>query len=164
MTAALKWVGHEVRELLPAFFFFLVAFNIIVITDALTTEQYGIQPFRLMAAVIGALLVAKALLLANHLPFLNAFPGRPLIFNTLWKTMLYVMAALVVLYMEKLTELTIRHGSVVLANRHLFGDMQWPRFWAVQIWLAVMLLVFAALQDLTTYLGHGRLRQILIGR
>lgn len=164
MAKVLKAVVHEILELLPAFLFFVVAFNLIVITDALTTEEYGIRPFAVAGAFVMALIVAKVLLLAGLLPFVDLFPQKPLIYNTLWKTFLYVIFAMLLIFAEHLIEFSLKYSSLPEASRYIISDTNWPRFWAVRIWLAVMLLVFTALQELDRRMGPGRLKQMFFGR
>ncbi len=160
MHKALKTIEHEVRELLPAFLYFLVAFNLIVVTDALTTRQYGVRPFSVISAVVGALVAAKVVLLANLLPFMEKFRGRPLIYPTIWKTLLYVLAALVVRYIEHVISFAARYGGLVEGTRHLVDEVIWSRFWAIQIWLTVLFLFFVAAQELSRALGDHKLRRM----
>ncbi len=90
MLGVLKWLKREIIELLPAVVFFFVAFNLIVLTDTLTTEEYGVRVFSFLAATVGAIVVAKAVLLANLLPFVGRYGGKPLIYPSLWRTLLYI--------------------------------------------------------------------------
>lgn len=156
-------IKHEIGELLPGFLFFFFAFALIVWTDALTTKQYGIRPFSIAAAIIGAFVVAKAMLIANLLPAMNRYEGKPLVYNVAWKGLIYLITALVVVYLEHLIERWLRYGSFVEANRHLLGDMDWPRFWAVHIWLIVLLLLYAFLQELNKAMGEKTLRRMFFG-
>ncbi len=64
--------------------------------------QYGLQISALAGATIGALLVAKVVLLGDMLPAVNRFPDEPLIYNVVWKTLIYVIGALIVHYLEHL--------------------------------------------------------------
>jgi hypothetical protein len=155
---------REVVELLPAVVYFVLAFNIIVLTDALTTESYGIRVFSFVSATVLALVVAKAVLLVNLLPFMNVFASKPLIYITLWRTALYVLAATVLRYLEQLIPHIARYGSFSVANRHMIVQVNWPRFWAVHIWLAVLFLVFSAITEISRALGPGRLKRMFFGR
>ena len=67
-TAALK---HELLEAVPPFIFFFLAFHLIALTRALLQEQYTLEMGAVMNATIGALVVAKVVLLADLLPFVN---------------------------------------------------------------------------------------------
>jgi len=56
---------HEVREALPPTIFFFVGFNFIVLTTSLLVAQYLVAVSKLMLAIVAALVVGKAVLVAN---------------------------------------------------------------------------------------------------
>lgn len=126
-------------------------------------EEYGIPASTFVAASIGALLVAKAVLIVDLLPFVNRFPDKPLIYNVSWKTAIYMVAALLVRYIEHMVPFVLKHGSLTLATRHLIDEIVWPRFWAVQIWLLVLFLMYAAIRELIRVIGRERVREIFFG-
>ena len=70
-------------------------------------------------ATVAALVVAKVMLLADLLPFVNRFPEKPLIYNVVWKTLIYVLAALVVHYLEHLVPIWWRMRDLPEANRRI---------------------------------------------
>src|SRR5262249_34736331 len=73
-------IKHELLELLPPTVFFLIAFHLITVSRALMLRRYGIQVSAMAGATIGALLVAKVVLLADLLPAINRSPEKPLIY------------------------------------------------------------------------------------
>ena len=77
-----------------------MAFNVITFTKGLMLEEYGIKFSGFITATIGALIVAKVVLIADKIPFINKYPDRPLIYNVVWKTGIYVVVALVVRFLE----------------------------------------------------------------
>ena len=119
MTRAVAKVREEVVRMLPAVTFFFAAFNLIVLTENLTTEEYGVRSFRFAGAAIGALLVGKVILLVEYLPFAKAFGDRPLIYPTLWRTGIFLLVALVFVYLEHVIPLLFRYDSLAGAHRHL---------------------------------------------
>ena len=155
---------QEIIDIVPAIIFFFVAFNLIVLTDMLTTERYGIRVFGFLSATIMAVVVGKVMLAVNLLPWVNAFRSRPLIYNTLWRSAFYSFVSLVLRYLELLVRFSLKHESLTEGFRHLTTDFPWSRFWAVQIWLTTLFLVFASLQEINRVLGPGRLREIFFGR
>jgi hypothetical protein len=154
---------HLIIELIPPALFFFVAFQLLAFTRALMLKQYGIEVRTFVAATIGALVVAKVVLLSNLLPFINRFPGRPLIYNIVWKTPIYFAAALIVRYLEELYHFYRVHGELAAANRHLLDEMIWPHFWAIQIWLMVLLLIYCTLDEMVRALGRDRVRELFLG-
>jgi hypothetical protein len=109
------------------------------VSRALILRQYGVHVSALAGATIGALLVAKVVLIADMLPAVNRFPEKPLIYNVVWKTLIYVVGALVVHYLEHLIPVWWRLGNVVAASRQVVEEVVWPHFWVIQLWLVVLL-------------------------
>ena len=63
---------HEAREALPPTLFFFVGFNFIVFTTNLLLADYALAFGNLMIATLSALVVGKAVLVANAMPYLRA--------------------------------------------------------------------------------------------
>ena len=90
-------------------------------------------------------------------------PEKPLIFNVAWKTLLYVLAALVVHYLEHLVPVWWREGAFVAANQHLLNEVVWPHFWVIQLWLIVLLFVYCALREFARAVGPHEVRRMFFG-
>src|SRR5262244_111921 len=129
---------QEFFEVLPPTIFFLISFNIVLIDRALMLRQYGLQLSSVAGASVLALLVA----------------------NVVWKTVIYVLASLLLHYLEHLTPLWWRLGSFAAANDRLLEEMVWPHFWAIQLWLIVLIFVYCALRELVRVIGRDRVRDI----
>jgi hypothetical protein len=156
-------VKHLVHEMISPVIFFFIAFQLLAFTRGLMLKQYGIEVTTFMAASIGALVTAKVVVLADLLPFINRFPGRPLLYNITWKTTIYFLAAFVVRYVEEFIHFYRTHHTVLDANRHLLDEVVWPHFWAIQIWLTVLLLVYCTMDELKRALGRDRMRELFLG-
>ena len=83
MQKILSVIVRKVREVIPATIFFFIAFHVVVFTKALMLEGYGIAATGSVVATIGALIVAKAILIADKLPFVNLFSDRALIYGVI---------------------------------------------------------------------------------
>jgi hypothetical protein len=128
MKNFMEIIKHEALSVIPPMLFFFVAFGLLMLTKRLMLQQYGISFSDFGAVVVGALIVGKVVLIADHLPFVNRFPGRPLMYNVAWKTLIYVLAAFLVRLAEHLVPLVIEYGSVREAMAHLVDDVVWPHF------------------------------------
>src|SRR5262245_34109666 len=109
-------VKHEFHEVLPPTIFFLITFHIVLIDRALMLREFGLRLSSVAAASVMALLVAKVVLIADKLPFINRFPEKPLIYNVTWKTAIYVVVSLLLHYLEHLIPLWWRSGQFLEAN------------------------------------------------
>lgn len=157
------FLKKELLELIPPTLFFLVAFALLLLTQALVLEDYGIDLLNLGQAVIGALVAGKVLLIVNAFPFVDRYPARPLIWNTLWKALIYNLAALFIRYLEALIPRWIDKGSFGAGNDALFAEIHWPHFWLVQLWLAVLFLIYCAGCELSRALGRDKLIALFFG-
>jgi hypothetical protein len=153
-------IRHELSELIPVTLFFFVAFQLLAITEALMLEQYGIRARTFLAATIAALVVAKVVAISDHIPLVNRFPDKPLLYNVIWKTTIYFLASLLVRYLEHLIHFWRQTHDIATANRKLFDEVIWPHFWGVQLWLIILLLIYCTLRELVRALGRERVRKM----
>jgi hypothetical protein len=89
MKNILHKIKQEFLKVLPPTIFFFFAFNIVAITTVLMLKGQGIEITSILGATILALVVGKVVLIADHMPFINKFPDKPLIYNIVWKTFIY---------------------------------------------------------------------------
>ena len=164
MSELWRRLKHEFHEVLPPTIFFLIAFHIVVIDRRLMLRQYGLPLSSMATATIAALLIAKVVLITDKFPFINRFPGRPLIYNVAWKTAIYMAAAVLIHYLEHLVPVWWRTGDLVTANRHLATEMVWPHFWAIQLWLIVLLFVYCSLREMVRAIGREKVVDLFFGR
>lgn len=78
MKKVFLFLKHEFLEMLPPFIFFFVVFHIVAFMRSLMAEQYGITITSSVSATIGALIVGKAILIAEVLAFVNWFRKKGL--------------------------------------------------------------------------------------
>ena len=155
-------VKHEFHEVIPPTIFFLVSFHIVLLDRALMAREYGLRLSSMAGALVMALLVAKVVLVADKLSVVNRFPEKPLIYNVVWKSAIYVGASLVAHYLEHLLPLWWRM-DLRTANEHLWSEIVWPHFWAVQLWLVVLIFVYCAARELVRAVGRERVQRIFFG-
>ena len=70
---------HEALEALPPTIFFFVGFNFVVFTTNLLLADYAVAVSSFMLATVAALVVGKAVLVANAIPLLRLYDRAPLI-------------------------------------------------------------------------------------
>lgn len=159
----LETIKKDLFEILPTMIFFLMAFMLILFTKRMILSEYDISWTGFGTAVVGAMLVGKVVLMVDKLPFVNKFPDRPLIYNILWKSLIYFLAALIVRYLGQVVPLLMKHESLMEANRHLIDEVVWPHFWLLQMWLSVLFLIFCALRELVRVIGRDKVIQMFFG-
>ena len=163
MSSLTDKIRHELAELLPPTLFFFVALHIIALIRALMNRDTGIQLQTSATVTLAALVLGKSVLLADMLPFINQYPHKPLVWNVCWKTMLYAVVALCIHYLERLYEFWKEAPSFAAANQHLLAAIVWPHFWAIQIVLVLMILVYCVMAELSAVLGRDRMKAMFFG-
>lgn len=154
---ALVWIGHEFLEMLPAVAFFAIGFSVIVLTTNLLLSDYALHVGNFLLAITGALVVGKAVLVANATPFLRRYDTRPLAWTIVYKAAVYCVFVFVARLIETAVESWISRTTFSEAvARFSLG-----RFLAIQIWLFVLFLVYVTISELISLLGEGELKRMM---
>lgn len=164
MNRAAAFAVHELREALPVFLFFLAILLLGRATQMLLLEGYRISAGSTAVAVVGALIVAKAVLIADAVPVTRWFAGQALIVAVLWKALIYGAIVLAFRYLEELIPLWRAAGELAAAHRQLLAETSWPHFWAVSLWVAFSLLLYCVGAELVRALGRERVVRLLFAR
>jgi hypothetical protein len=148
---------HAFREVLPPTLFFLFSFNLIVFTTNLLIHDYWFKLSGFLLATTTALIVGKAVLVANHIRLIDRFRGAPLIQPILYKALFYTLVVLVVRLLEHFIHLAIDDHGFRVAFDTAVQDFSWRRFAAVQIWIFTCFLIYVTATELSRLLGEGQL-------
>jgi hypothetical protein len=154
---------EEFLALLPPTIFFFVALHIVTFVRVLMLKGTRISPLSSVSVAVAALILGKAVLIADMLPAINRFPDRPLIYNVAWKTLLYMVMATLIHYLERLIDFWRQAGSFVAGNEKLLSEMVWPHFWAIQIILFVLIAMYCTIHELVRVIGREKLLRIFFG-
>src|SRR5271165_3780164 len=125
---------REAREALPPTIFFFVGFNFIVFTTNLLLADYAVAVSSFMLATVAALVVGKAVLVANAMPYLRRYDRAPLIQPILYKTAFYW----VIVFFARLLERFV-HFAIIERNPpgdffpYLITTFSWHRFSAISL-------------------------------
>ena len=153
-------IKEEFFAMIPPTIFFFVTLNLVALVRVLMVRGTGIAVSTPIQIAVGALILGKAVLISDMLPVINRYPEKPLIFNVVWKTAIYFLAALLIHYLERLVEFWKEAGGVVAGNEKLLSEIIWPHFWAIQIILAVLILNYCIIHELARVIGPNRLHEM----
>lgn len=156
-------IKEEFWEVLPPTIFFFVALHVIAFIRVLMNRGTGIEVASSGSILVGALILGKAVLIADMLPAINRFPEKPLIYNVAWKTVIYLVIAAIIHYVERLIEFWRQAGGLVAGNAKLLAEMVWPHFWAVQIVLLVLILMYCTTRELVRVIGREKVMRTFFG-
>jgi len=160
----LAFVIKELQEVWPPILFFAVSFNLIILTTDLILADYRRSVGNFMVATMAALVVGKAVLVANVTPFLRRFDTAPMIQPVLFKTIVYWAVVFLVRFLEKLVEYLFAGGILSAIPEYVATHFTWHRFAAIQIWIFVLFLIYTSVEELNARLGDSELIKIFFTR
>ncbi|MCF7985549.1 MAG: hypothetical protein K9L70_14190 [Thiohalocapsa sp.] len=163
MNKVFTKLKEEFLAILPPTLYFFVALHLVVVIRVLMLEGTGIPATTSVSVALAALILGKAVLIADLLPIINRFPEKPLVYNVVWKTLLYQLVAAAVHYAERLVDFARQAGGVVAGNEKLLAEIVWPHFWAIQILLFLLILMYCTLHELVRLVGKDKARQMFFG-
>lgn len=156
-------VKEEIAAILPPTVFFFIALHIIAFIRVLMLKNTGITLETTASVALSALILGKAVLVADLLPFINRYPERPLIYNVAWKTMIYALLATCFHYLERLFDVWRTVSGLIAANDKLLSEIVWPHFWAIQILLLILILMYCLMRELVRVMGRDQVMGMLFG-
>lgn len=179
MTAMTSTTGDEPRPLhrrvgafllkeflhvLPPTVFFAAGFCLIVATQRLLLREYLAELAGFMVAITSALVVGKAVLVADKMPFLRTFDNAPLLRPILFKTVVYWAFVFIARFIEAVIHYVAAEGQPGGALAYIAEHFAWNRFLFIQIWIFVLFLVYTTSTELNALLGDGELFKIFFTR
>jgi hypothetical protein len=154
---------EEFFKLLPPTIYFFVALHIVMFIHVLMLKGTGVAPSSSISIAVAALILGKAVLIADMLPVINRFPNKPLIYNIAWKTVLYWLISTLIHYLERLIDFWRQTGGFVAGNQKLLAEIIWPHFWGIQIILLVLITMYCTMYELGRVMGKEKMLRLFFG-
>ncbi len=152
---------HEAREALPPTLFFFVGFNFVVFTTNLLLADHSATVGNFVVASLAALVVGKAVLVANAMPCISRYDRAPLIRPILFKTAFYS----VIVFLVRLLEGFV-HFTVVERNRprgfasYALSTFSWDHFLAINLWICILFLIYVTASEVARLFGRRELMRL----
>jgi hypothetical protein len=163
MHKILEKLKEEFFAVLPPTIFFFLALHLVTFIRVLMATGSHFEPLSTMSIAIASLILGKAVLIADMLPPINRYPDKPLAYNIAWKTVIYLLMASLIHYVERLIDFSRQAGGIVAGNEKQIAEMVWPHFWAVQIILFVLILVYCTARELGRVIGREKMLRLFFG-
>jgi hypothetical protein len=160
LQRVVTWWLAQVKHALPPTIFFLVGFNLILWTKRLILQEQGVEFSGFFTAIVAALLVGKAVLVTDNLPFMRRFDGAPMIQPILFKSAIYWVCVLIVRLAEEVVHFVAAGGAIAAFGDHFVNLFLLPRFLSIQIWLMVLFLAYVTIHELNQLFGDGELYRL----
>lgn len=159
-----QFVKREIVEILPVTIFFFISFQLITFTKHLVLAREGIIYEGFVTATLGALVIAKVVLVVDKLPVMRLYSGRPLYRPILYRTAFYTFCVLLFRLLELLVRNAIQTGDLTRGLEAARAEMAWQEFTFVQIWIFVLFLIYITWVELRNEFGIGAMNKALFSR
>ncbi|MBN9562350.1 MAG: hypothetical protein J0H14_16735 [Alphaproteobacteria bacterium] len=161
---AWAWFAEEVRHVLPPTIFFIVGFNVVAFSINLVLAQYFIHIAGFVVATVAALVVGKAVLVADKMPFLRRFDTAPMIRPILFKTFVYWAFVFIARLIEAWVHYAMDTGRLFGFAAFTAQEFSWHKFLFIQLWVLVLFLIYTTASELNAAFGDGELFRVLFTR
>jgi hypothetical protein len=163
MHKLLEKIKEEFFAILPPTIFFFVALHIVAFIRVLMVKGSHFAPGSTISIALGSLILGKAVLIADMLPPINRYPNKPLAYNIAWKTVIYLIVASIIHYLERLIDFSRQAGGIIAGNEKLLAEMVWPHFWAVEILVFMLILMYCTAREVVRVIGKEKALRLFFG-
>lgn len=153
---------HEIRDIIVVTFFFAAWLGIFMGVKVLILEDYQIRFGSVSAVLIGALILAKVVLILEHVPLGGWLRNQPVLVDVILRTLLYALGTFVVMLLEKAFESRHEQGGFGPALINVFQHRDMPHVWASTICVTGALLFYNLLSTLNRHLGSAGLARVFL--
>jgi hypothetical protein len=158
-------VKRELKEVGRVTLYFLFCFGIILTLKKLFLADYQIRFYPLSAAVIGALVAAKVVVVMDHARAGTRFVASHALAATVaYKTLVYGAAGAVVVFAEELFHAYRATGGLEVAFADLWTHLDKNAILAKVICVTLALAGYHFYAEIDRRLGEGTLRRLLWSR
>jgi hypothetical protein len=148
---------HELKAVALTTLYFAVWLGVLVLLKRLVLADYQIEFRGLSVAIVGALIIAKVVLVLEHVPMGFWFQKQPAVFDVVLRTALYGVGVAAVLLLEKAFESRKEYGGFGRAVFGVFHHRDIRHVWANAVGLTWALMGFNALSILRGHFGDREL-------
>jgi len=152
----------EILSLTVAFLYFMAWIGALALLKKLILAEYHISSGQWSLVLIGALVLAKVVLILEHVSFGAWVRARPAWLDVVLRTALYTLGVFVVLILEKGLEGRHEYGGFAQSVARQFKAAEGPHIWANTICLSGALLGYNVLSVVRRQLGKGGLARLFL--
>ena len=163
MTAGER-IQREVREIGLVTLYFLTCFLFFLSLKKLILVQYHLEITVFHTALIGALVVAKVVVLLEKTSFGSRFRSATPFVHVLWRSLCYTAIVFVVTLAERLFHLYRESSELPRALSELWAGRDFHHFLAMNLCVGFSFLIYNCFSEIDRHLGEGGLRRLFFSR
>ena len=153
---------NEIRAVALATLYFGTWIGVLMVLKVLALAEYRIEFHAWSLVLVGALVLAKVVLVLEHVSLGSWIRTRPALIDVILRTVLYAVGVLVVLLLEKAFEGRHEHGGFAPSLASIFQHAEVHHVWVNTICLSGALLGYNMLSVVRRHLGEGGLLRLLL--
>jgi hypothetical protein len=156
---------HEIGEVARVTLFFFFCFVVMLTMKKLLLAHYQVEVSAVSTAAISALIIAKIVIVLDKTPAGKRFDARlALGAAALYKTLIYLLATFLVLFLEKLFHAYREYDDLAQALKAVWLQKDWNFMAGKLLWVGLTFLIYHIYAGLDRRLGEGRLRRVVFER
>jgi hypothetical protein len=155
-------VMDEIRAVALATLYFGTWIGVLMVLKVLALAEYRIEFHAWSLVLVGALVLAKVVLVLEHVSLGSWIRTRPALIDVILRTVLYALGVLVVLLLEKAFEGRHEYGGFGPSLAMVFQDAEIHHVWVNTVCLSGALLGYNVLSVVRRHLGEGGLLRLLL--
>jgi hypothetical protein len=157
-----KKLTKEIKAVALATLYFATWIGVLMVLKVLVLEEYRIEFHAWSQVLVGALVLAKVVLVLEHAPLGAWIRTRPAWVDVIMRTVLYGLGVVIVLLLEKAFESRHEHGGFLPSLVSVFQHEDIHHVWVNTICLSGALLGYNALSVVRRHLGEGGLMRLFL--
>jgi hypothetical protein len=153
---------HELESMALAVLYFGTWIGFLMVFKKLVLAQYRIEFNGLPVVLVGTLVLAKVVLVLDHVPLRALVRARPAWVDVLARTILYTFGVFIVLLLDNALEAQHEYGGFLASLRSVFHHAEVHHVWINTICLSGALLGYNVLSVIRRHLGKGGLLRLFL--
>lgn len=156
----LKKIFEEIRIILRTAAYFAIVFILMMVMKKLYLKDYDIEFTGLSQAIIGALIMAKVIILMELISLGSWVQRQPPIVDVIIRTLLYTLGVLIVVVLEKAFEDRHKADGFGNAISYVFSHRDIYHVWATTIGAAGSIFVYNSFSIVQRTMGKNGLAKL----
>jgi hypothetical protein len=153
---------EEVRAIALVTLYFACWIGALILLKELVLAEYHIAFHHLSMALVGALVLAKVVLVMEHVPLGSWLRARPAWVDVVLRTVLYTLGVVIVLVLEKGIEGWHKHGGFGAAVKAALGSTDIHHIDANTLGVSAALFGYNVMTVVRCHLGEGGLLKLFL--
>ena len=159
-----SWWKRELKEIFAISYTFFVLFILFTGLKLSLLEQYHISGFKMGAALIGSLILAKVVLILDKLPLTRKMDIFPNIYRVFFRSFVYLIGFVIFSLLEHWVKSLVDGDAFGLAWQHAFQYLGTKEFALRLVVIFIVFLFFNAFWVIRVHYGPKELRKLFFGK